>query len=97
MTLVWVVKLQFRTEKQNCLIYSVVIDVDKFRKYVIKTANEKISTRNRRFIRKHISNSLLTANHNRQNDNTPPDNLITSRSRRKVTRPRRLIEKENWP
>ena len=74
----------------------VVIDVDKFRKHVIKTANGRILTRSRRFIRKRVPNSLLTANHNQQNDNIPTDNLMTSRPRRNVNRPRRLIEEKNW-
>ena len=77
--------------------YGVVIDLEKFEKYVIKIASGRILTRNLRFIRKRVPNSSLTANHNRQNDNIPPDNLITSRFCRNETRPRRLIEEENWP
>jgi len=73
-------------------IYGVIVSIDKFRTYVIKTASGRLLTRNRRFIRKRVPASLpapaLPAT-----PMVPPN----ARPRRNVQKPRRLIEDSAWP
>ena len=80
-------------------IYGVVIDVDRFRKYTVKTDNGRILIRNRRFIRKRVPNSFFSQNHSTQSgeNNFAVSSNTRSRPYRNVRRPRRLIEEENWP
>ena len=86
------VAMQNRDNK-NFDIYGVVINIDKFRKYVIKTDDGKTFIRNRRFIRKRVPESLSA---HKRIDSTSEE-MYAPRLRRKCGPPRRLIEDSNWP
>ena len=84
-----------RNNETNCFdIYGIVMSVDRFRKYTIKTASGRFLVRNRRFIRKRIPASLTLP------ESENPYNVVTEenvRPLRNVGRPVRLVEDNNWP
>ena len=75
-------------------IYGVVVSVDRFRKYTIKTASGRLLVRNRRFIRKRVPASVIFPD-SEINYHVGPE--VNIRPRRNVSRPMRLVEDDNWP
>ena len=84
-----------RNNETNCFdIYDIVVSVDQFCKYTIKTASGCILVRNCRFIRKRIPASLTLP------ESENPYNVVIEEKvqpRRNVGRPMKLVEDNNWP
>ena len=83
-------------------IYGIVIAIENYRKYVVKTASGRLLVRNRKFIRKRVPASLpIFENCFGTSSPDPCDSepIATSndRPRRSVRKPHRLVEDPTWP
>ena len=82
-------------------IYGVVISVNGFRKYAVKTSSGRVLVRNRRFIRKRVPASLPVFDECERIDvhNTSvvvSHSVPETWSCRNVRKPVRLIEDPDW-
>ena len=89
------------TDTKRLDIYGVVISVNDFRKYVVKTSSGRVLVRNRRFMRKRVPASLPVFHECERIDdhNTPvvvPHFVPETRSRRNARKPVGLIEDPDW-
>ena len=78
-------------------IYGVIVEVGKYRKYVVRTASGRLLVRNRRFIRKRVPASVPKHDCNIGDYVEPASNNVKSiRPHRNVRKPQRLIEDPEW-
>ena len=76
-------------------IYGIVVSIENFRKYVVKTTSGRLLVRNRRFICKRVPASLPIFENNVDDSDSCETETCTEsdvRPRRNIRKPHRLIE-----